>query len=810
MPSRPVTELRLALRSLLRQPGFLMVALLTLALGVGSVSAIFSVVKAVLLTPLPYPEPDRILRINVEQPARGSGPASRHVLQDWRSATEQRVFSAMGAFASTSATLTGNGEAERVSGYQVTPEFWQVMGLAPLHGRWFGEPEESASERVVVLSHSLWQRRLGEDAAVVGTEIVLDGIAHRVVAVAPPEFRYPGDSAYYVPTWLPASKSERGHSYLSVLARLAPGATIAQANAALQQVNAGLAEQYPGEHAGIGAEITRLPDLLNSKVSEPLLVLMGASALVLLIACANLANLLLARGSQRQRELSVRAALGANRQTLLRTVLAEVMLIALAGGLLGVLFAATAVPLLLQGAPQVLPSHATPGVDPVVVLASLATTLVTVLLFALWPALRSAQASPANALQEGSRGSAGGRRHTNTRGLLVAFEVALSLTLMAGAGLLIESLRRIGEVDVGFDPSHSLVATIQLQPPALANEDPDDAWLRRAAWSTARLEPIMEQLRTLPGVERVAVTDSVPMGGGSTTRSPVDVIGRPVASDDERPFAVWRFVSPDYARALGIPLVRGRFLDARDGQPGAWPTGLVVNQRFVDRYLGGQDPVGEQVDLFGPPQTIVGVIADTRLFGREEEVPAEVYIPVTSMPTNEYQVVLQVRGDPAAFLEPLRRTLREADAGMPVFDVRALEEVVGGGTELRNFNLQLMLIFSGVALALAALGVYAVVAYGVAQRRQEFGIRMSLGADALRVLRLVLGQGMRLVLLGVIVGLAGALALGRVLSNQLFEVRSSDPWVLGSVTLLLSVVALVACTVPALRAARIAPMLALR
>jgi predicted permease len=642
--------------------------------------------------------------------------------------------------------------------------------------------------------------------------VVLDGAAHRVVAIAPVALRYPADSAYYLPTWLPGSKSERGHSFLSVVARLEPGATMQQGDAALERINAALAEQYPDEHARLGATIVGLADFLNGTLREPLSILMGASALVLLIACANLANLLLARGNQRQRELTVRAALGADRGKLLRVVLSEALVIAAAGALLGVMLAAGAVRLLLATAPTVLPSHADPGVDVIVVVIGTAASVLTVLLFALWPAWRAAQAAPGGALQDESRGSTAGRGRASARGMLVAFEVALSLTLLAGAGLLIESLRRVADVDVGFDPAHAVVATILLQPPVTSGQDPDEAWLRNTEWAAARLAPMAERLRALPGVERVAFTDSVPMGRGSSTKSPVAIIGQdPAGAGEGQPWAMWRFASPDYASALGIPLRRGRFLDTRDGQAGAWPIGIVVNQSFADRYLGTADPIGRQIDLLGAePQTIVGVVADTRLFGREEQIPPEVYMPITSMPSHEYQVVLQVSGDPATYVEPVRRSLRDSDIGMPVVDVRTLQEVVDGGGEQRSFNLQLMMVFSGVALALAALGIYAVIAYAVAQRRQEFGIRMSLGATSGRVVGLVLGQGMRMVAAGVLVGLGGAYAIGRVLSSQLFAVDSADPRVIGAVTLLLCVVALAACCIPALRAARTPPMLALR
>ena len=806
------SELRLALRSLARQPGFLVLAVLTLALGVGSVSAIFSVVNGVLLKPLPYPDAERIVRINKYQPPF-TGPVSRFVVADWREGSRE-VYSALAAFHDDVATLTGSGEPERLAIYRVSPEFWEVMGLAPLHGRYFGQDAERSNERVAVISHAFWQRRFAGDPEAVGSQLVLDGVAYQVVGVTPSVFRYPANTELYLPTYLPSSTRGEGNSFLSVIARLAPGVSVEQADAVLESINVGLAERDPPNHTNLQAQPVALPELLTSGVREPLLILLGASALVLLIACANLANLLLARGSQRQRELAVRAALGAGRRRLLRTVLAEALLIAAMGGALGIAIAWAAVPLLLASAPQLLPSHSAPGVDGMVVGASLALSLATVLVFGLFPALRAGRVQPAGALQEEGRGGSGGRGRARARSALVALEVALSLTLLVGAGLLIESLRRVGEVDVGVDPAQVLVASIVLpSPPEVPGEDPDDTWQRLGTHYAARTAPLLERLGALPGVRRVGLADSVPMGGGSTVNSSITIAGRDLpTSSANLPWAMWRFANHDYFTALGIPLRRGRLPQDTDVQPGQWPSTIVVNETFVERYLGDVDPIGQQVgNVFeGPPKTIVGVVADTRLFGRENDAPPEVYLPVEILPMGPRQFALQVDGDPAALVEPVRRALREAGGqDMPVLSVQPMSEVLSSGTELREFNLRLMLVFSVVALGLAAIGLYAVIAYSVAQRRQELGIRMSLGADAGRVVGLVLGQGMRLVLAGLVLGVGGALLLGRVLSAQLFGIASGDPWVILSVSVVLALVAVLACLVPAWRAARVPPMEAL-
>ncbi len=806
-----VSEARLALRSLLRQPGFLAVAVLTLALGVGSVSAIYSVVNGVLLQPLPYPESERIIRINRVQPPFG-GPISHQLLADWREASRAQ-FSALGAFTGTVATLTGDGEAERLSGYRVTPEFWDVMALAPQRGRYFGADEEHSNERVVVLSHALWQRRFGGADDVVGRDIRLNGEPHRVVGITPPAFRYPGQTELYLPTYTPASTSPRGNNSYLVIGRLAPGVSLQQADDVLQQASAAAAEAFPDNHSNLSARLTPLPQLLNSYIREPLLVLLGASALVLLISCANLANLLLARGSRRQRELSVRAALGAGRGSLVRAVLVEASLIALAGGVLGIAIAAAAVPLLLAGAPELLPSHARPEIDLGVVLVCLATAIATVLAFALWPALRAASAAPADVLKEDGRGGSGGRSRSRARSVLVVAEVALSLTLLAGAGLLIESLRRVGEIDIGVRDEGVLTATIVLNRPAMVGaESWEDEYWHGVRHNAAQLPPLLERLQAIPGVERVAIGDALPMINGNDTNSNISLPGRDLPeSGQDAPWAQWRFANADYFETLGIALRRGRLLDDREVAPGDWPNAVVVNESFVRRYLGSDDPLGQTVGIFGgDPKTIVGVVADTRLFGRERDVPPEVYMPLANAPFDQFQIALQVRGAPADYAEPLRRTVQAFDPNLPLLQIRPIEQVLAGGAEVRRFNTHLMMVFSGIALLLAALGLYAVIAYSVAQRQHEFGIRMSLGANARRVLLDVLGQGMSLVGIGLLVGLVGAVLLGRALASQLFGVDAGDPAVLIAVVAVLLLIALVACMVPARRATRIAPMVALR
>jgi len=803
-------ELRLGLRSLLRQPGFLAVAVLTLALGVGSVSAIFSVVKGTLLTPLPYADAERIIRIARVQGAWG-GPVSGPVVEDWRVATREQ-FTHLGAFVGATVNLTGEGEAERLSGFRVTPEFWEVMGLAPQLGRYFGTQEDVALEKVAVISHELWQRRFAGKNDVIGRDILLNGEAHRVVAVTPQGFRYPGSAQLYLPTYLAASTQGRGNNYLNVVARLAPDATIAQAEAALAAVNTRLAEEFAGNHAGLGARLTALPELLNSRVAQPLLVLLGAAALVLLIACANLANLLLARGSTRQRELAVRAALGAGRRALMRAVIAEALVIAVFGAVCGLAIAAAAVPMLMALAPDLLPSHARIGMRADVVAACLLGGIATVVLFAVLPALRAASVSPAGALQEEGRGSSGGRRRSRARNALVIFEVALSLTLLAGAGLLIESLRQLGEIDGGVNTEGVLTAAVLVRGAEMQPGEEVMDWYRRHTEQLAQqLPPLLERIKAIPGVRSAGIADSLPLSGIDNASSDVGIHGREVADGQPQPGANWRFASPEMFATLGMRVVRGRNLEDGDARPGEIFQNVLVNETFVRRYLADVDPLAQQLVFFDDGhKQIVGVVSDTRLFGAEREPVAEVYMHHLHATQGQLYLALKVDGEPLAYAEQLRRAIREVDADIPVFELRSMDQLVAGTTSLRRFNMILMSVFSAVALLLAAIGLYGVIAYSVAERRQEIGVRLSLGARGTDVLRMVLGQGLRTVGLGLLLGLAGAHALGRLLASQLYGVDPSDPWVLLAVLLTLGAVALIACVLPARRAARLDPMLALR
>ncbi len=803
-----LTEARQSLRGLLRQPGFLFTAVLTLALGVGAVTAVFSVVYGVLLKPLPYPQAERIVEVLRVQENYG-GPVSRPLYFDWREASRDQ-FEALAATNGGISTLRVGDAAERRISFRVSPEFWTVMGLQPLIGRWFGQAEEDSGEKVAVLSHALWQQRFGGRSEVIGERIELNGEAHTVIGVAPAALRMPDGAELFLPTHLPLSGAERGTSYLRLIARLAEGVTPEQADATLAAVNARLAEAHPQEHAKLGARLQPLRESLGARLEQPLWSLFAASLLVLLIACANIANLLLARASQRGPEYAVRAALGAARGRLQRAALVEALLIGVMGAAGGALIAAAGVPLLLASAPDLLPAQAEVTLDLRVLALSLTLSLGTLLVFALLPARRAADVAPAGSLGEAGRGPASGRQGNRARRALVVAEVALALTLLAGAGLMIESLRRLGDVDTGVQAEGVLTASLVLNvPPGPAGEAWEDSYRRHTQFIAPKLDAVLAAVEALPGVEAVGISDSLPLSALDNFSSGVRVIGREPVEGQE-PGANWRFVNPDFFAAVGLMIEQGRGLEAADARAGELPQNVLVNRSFARRFMGEGDPVGRQIEFLGGPKTVLGVVADTRHFGADREPPPEVYMHHHQAVQEQFFLALRVRGEPMALAEPLRRALQLLDPTMPVSAIRPFEALAGELNQLRRFNLQLMAIFSAVALSLAAIGLYGVISYGVQQRRQELGIRMSLGADARRLLGLLLRQGLGLLLTGLAVGTVGALLLGRLLSAQLFGVETFEPGVLLAVAGVLGLVGLLACLIPAWRAVRADPLRALR
>jgi predicted permease len=801
-----------ALRSLLRTPGFAAVSIVTLALAIASIGTLFAVVDAVLLKPLPYPGAERIIRILRDQGTCTDCPISRPALFEWQQQSGD-VFEALGAFTGMNATMTGDGTAEQLSASRVTPEFWDVFKVPPLLGRTFTAAEDKENRAVAVISYGLWQRRFGGDPAVIGWKFTLNGESEEIVGVMPKGFAYPTADAW-LPTQLASATTDRATAYLNVIARLRAGVPLDRARQTMAVITARQAHDFPKEHEGLGAKMMPLQDRLTSTVKPALSVMFAAAAMVVLIACANLANLMLARAQVRRRELAVRSALGASRGWLIWHLTAESTVIASIGSALGLGLALIAIHVLPKLAPDLLPDYNPLEIDGVVVAFVAAVAIVALLAFGLGPAWRSARADPASALQDEARGGAGGRVSARSRAALVIGEVALSLVLLAGAALLIESSRRLANVDPTVDVDHVITASITLPSiPTKPGESSDDWNARQLAATTPRIDALLERLRAMPELETVAFTDAVPLSGRSNTNSGIKVVGREYPGGESKmPLIEWRFVSSDYFRVLGLELLRGRAFTAEDSHGPGITNDVLVNDAFVRTFLEGVDPIGQQLDVLGdPPKTIVGVVASARQWGLDRDPSPEVYFPIYDcMVTSDLEIVAKTRVAPALAAEPLRRALREAAPDLPVAAVRTMAEIVSAGNTMRRFFSTLMIVFSGVALVLATVGLYGLIAYSVAQRRIEIGVRMSLGADRARVLRMILRQGLVLVGVGLLFGIVGALALSRLLGSLLYGVTPHDPVVLGVVALVLLGTGVLASAVPALRASRVAPVEALR
>lgn len=802
-------DLKLALRSLCARPGFALTAMLTLMLGIGAVASIFTVYDAVLLKPLPFADSARIVRVMREQPPIRFGPISPPMFREWAERSGS-AFSAIGAFSEQTVNLSGSGNAERLTGYAVTPGFWTVFQQPIALGRSFGDAEENTNERVVVLGNALWRARFGADPSVIGRDVELNGAHWRVIGVAAPTFRYPSDAQVWTPTFLPASKTMRGNNSHSVVARLAPEVTLEQARQTMRTITDWQASTFPDSNANLTPRVERLDTLAGRHLRGSLSLLLGAALLVLLIACANLAGLVLVRSQTRAQELAVRSAIGANPARLMRAVLAETVLLAVAGAIAALAFAKLAVPALLHLAPDLLPTYIKPAIDLRVVLATTLLALFTLAASGLIPAWRAGRTDPALAMRDGSRGQIGGRGQTRARAVLVTAEIALAMTLLAGAGLLIGSLHQLGKVDSGLrDPAQLLSARFSLPLPAMPPDEDFPTWFERVKPAlNGELDRLQSRLAEVPGVVSVALTNALPASGQGGWNGGFQIPGRELPDDV---LADFRFANPDYFRTFGIALKAGRVFNADDGAQALFPTEVLVNQAFVDRYLGGSPALGQQVTVYdGTPKTIVGVVGDVRQFGLDQEVSAEVWFPVRTAPVGDLALTVKTHGDALALIPTLRRTMQESFPDVPFYALRTMDEVTGETTRLRRFNMTLMSAFAATALALAMVGLYGVLAGSVARRRREFGVRQALGASGGDIHRLMLGDGLRMIAPGLLAGLAGALALGRLIASQLYGIGAAEPLVLGGGGVLLALVALAACTVPTLRAARIPPMEALR
>src|SRR5215213_4580045 len=802
-------DIKFGSRALAKNPGFTAVAVLALALGVGANSAIFSVVNATLLNPLPFPEEGQLLRLG--EGARGGAQPERGSVSypDYKDVQAQtRTLAHVSAFLNSGAMLTGEGfDQERVYGADVSPEYFDVLGVRPELGRVFTAEEDRPNSGVVVISHSLWQRRFGGRADVLGQQLRMRNAPATVIGVMPSGFEYPfraDRQDFWEPLNdrpLPDREQRDSHGY-RVIARMKPGVTIEQANAELDTISRRLEQQYPDSNATVFVAAASMHEEMTRDVRPALLILLGAVGLVLLIACANVANLLLARAAGRQKEIAIRTALGASRWRVVRQLLVESLLLALAGGAAGLLLGWWGLDLMKGLLPAGFPRAADIGVDPRVLAFTLLVSCATGVLFGLAPALQFTKPDVHAALKESARGSTAGGRSGRLRGLLIVSEVALSLVLLAGAGLLFRSLMRLQSVELGFRPQR--VLTFRLTP--------SGSNFREDAQYSAFFRDVAERVRNIPGVEAVGVINTLPLAKGPTTGFRVE--GRPASRPDQWPSVNYRSVSPEYFRAVGVSLLRGRAPDERDSP--ASPPVLVVNEALARRDFPGEDPVGKRISFGvrpgGEPYwfQIVGVVADVRSMEVQTEPPAEIYTSYLQDPFAGMSYVVRSTVEPESLAPAVREAVRSVDRAQPVAEFRTLENLVGEAVAEPRLNSILLGLFAGLALALAAAGIYGVMSYAVTQRTHEIGIRIALGAQGRDVLRFVVGQGMALAAAGVGLGLVASFAVTRLMSGLLYGVSPSDPATLAFVSLTLLSVALAACIVPARRAMKVDPMVALR
>lgn len=797
-----MTDLRYAARMLGKTPGFTFVAVLTLALGIGANTAIFTVVNALLLRPLPYAKPDRLVMVWQDYRARG-GPADEWASPgnyvDW--SQEKSIFTDVAAIGGWRPTLTGGGEPEPIPGEQVSHEYFGVLGVPAALGRTFrAEDDVPNAARVAVISNSLWKRRFGGDPAVVGRVITLSGEPHEVIGVLPDGFR-PIVASQTGEIWRPlrinTTSPSRGMIVFRVVGRLQDGLPIDRAQAAVTALAARLEAAYPESNDKVGFIVQPLHDRIVGDIRPGLLALLGAVAFVLLIACVNIANLLLARGSSRGRELAVRVALGAARGRVIRQLLTESMVLAVIGGMAGLLLGAWAVDALVSIAPASAPRLGEIGLDARVFAFAAALALGTGLLFGLAPAIQASRNAAGQALKDGARGSAAASGGALRR-VLIAVEVALALMLLTGGGLLLQTFVRLQAADLGFDPNNVLVGFVNPPRTSYGTRDKYRVFY----------DQVLERAEAIPGVRVAALASVLPLSGDSDMNMRIE--GRPEPTNpSEAPVTWYRLVSARYFDAMGMTLARGHGFEAGLATPS-----VVINETFVRKYFASEDPMGRRLrfsdDADAPWFTIVGVAADAHVRGARGDTRVEAFLPYWQFVEPGMNVILKADGNPSTLAPALKAAVAAVDPNVPVSSIAALSDTVAESIDQPRFFAVLAVAFAALALALAGIGIYGVMAYVVTQRTTEIGVRMALGATPAEVFRLVLGDGLRITAIGVALGIGGSLMVARSLTTLLFGVTPGDPRTFAATAGLLLLVASAACFIPARRATQVDPMVALR
>jgi putative ABC transport system permease protein len=806
-------DLKYAFRQLRKAPGFALIAVITLALGIGANTAIFSVVNGVLLRPLPFHDADQLMRI-WHTPPQSSFPGmttfsvSPANFLDWQA--QNHVFSGMAIYGYRGFTLTGGDKAEQVDASAVSAGFFSTLGVQPLLGRVFSaEEDQPGHANVVVLSHRFWQEHLGSNRGVVGHEITLDGSKYLVAGVMPPSFRFPDFAQVWTPlAWTDQEKAVRDNHNYMVFARLKPGMDLKQAQAEMNTVSGRLQQQYPADDKGWGAVVRPLQADLVSDVRPALLVLLGAVGFILLIACVNVANLSLAKMFSRHKEIAIRTAMGASTARVMRQVLVESVFLACLGAALGLTYADGGVRLIMAFLADKLPASLQVGIDVKVLVFTAAIAVLTGVLAGALPALHLSRANVSQSLKEGlgrTDQASGGKR---TRSTLVVVEVALSLLLLVGAGLMVRSFEALRRVNPGFESQGVLTM---------------NAAIARAKFSAAPQEisffdRVLERVRTLPGVVSAGVIDDIPLSGGGS-HQPISVEGKPIVPMSEQPEVDVRVISPGYMNAMRIPLLRGR--DLNDSDVAGRPETVLVSASLAKQFWPGENPVGKHITLTFDPgvaREIVGVVGDVKSDGLDQTRSASaLYVPFDQYTGGSGRfgsfpmtVVVRSSTDPTTLVSAVSNAVRQVDATVPVRDVLTLDAVVANSLSQQRLTLYLLGAFALLALVLAAIGIYSVLSYSVKRRVQEIGIRLSFGATVPDVLRMIVFEGMRPTLLGLLLGVAGALALARVMSSLIYGVSPTDVLTFLSVSAVLALVALLATIIPARRAAKVDPMVALR
>jgi putative ABC transport system permease protein len=802
-------DLRYGIRTLLKTPGFTFAAVLALALGIGANSAIFSVANAVLLRPLPYSEPERLVMIwgNLLKPGLEEIGASAPEFKDYKE--QGSSFERLACYRETGFNLSGGGEPERINGAYVSADLFAVLGVEPIAGRTFlAEEDTPGHEQVVVLSHGLWQRQFGGDESVVGKTLIVNGASVVVVGIMPAGFQFPdGGVEVWKPLALDAedlSENNRGSHFLDVIARLRPNVTLEQAQAELSTITERIRQQHPSLYeTGFSAKLTPRHEQVVGEIRPVLYILLGAVGFVLLIACANVANLLFARAATREREMAIRTALGAGRWRIIRQLLTESMLLSMVGGAGGLLMALWGVDLLKALAPGDIPRLSEIRLDVRVVGFTMLVSLLTGLLFGLAPALRLSKPDLQESLKDGARGASEGFRRQRMRNILVVAEVALSLVLLIGAGLMIRSFIQVQKINPGFNPERVLTMRVSLPQAKYMEPQAQRAFFRQ----------LQSRVAALPGVESAGLVNFLPLSHtGNMMSFAIEGQG------NIGPNLQFRMISPDYFRTLGLPLSRGRGLTEQDREGS--PPVAVINETLARTFFRGEDPLGKRIRLGSvdspfPWLTVVGIVGDLKHYGLDDETRPELYISYQQPPLPRFNVAslfLAVRStaEATALAAAVRKEVYALDKDQPVADVRTMEQRLYESVAPRRFNMFLLSIFAALAGLLAAVGIYGVMSYSVTQRTHEIGIRIALGAQTSDVIKMIIRQGMTLALIGVALGLAAAFALTRVMTSLLYGVTATDTLTFAAVSLLLAGIALLACLIPAKRATRVDPMVALR